>query len=60
MRSQEEENEKALKILPDLLKKIDCIDDQREKVGFLLKGILAGNVFDLGAASVSTSDSCCL
>lgn len=53
--SQDEENAKALKILPSLLQRVDAIADPKERVEFLIKGMLAGNVFDLGASNVSTT-----
>eukprot|EP00897_Mesotaenium_endlicherianum_P007483 jgi/Mesen1/6763/ME000346S05945 len=46
-----EENEKALALLPAVLKKIDSIQDPRERIEHLLRGVFAGNIFDLGAVS---------
>ncbi|CAI5517959.1 unnamed protein product [Closterium sp. Naga37s-1] len=44
-----EENEKALAMLPATLKRIDAVEDLKERIEVLVKGVLAGNIFDLGA-----------
>jgi len=42
------ETEAALKRLPDLLASLDAMPE-RERVGTLMRGVFAGNIFDLGA-----------
>ena len=48
-----DENDKALKLLPALLKELDAIDEG-QRLETLVRGVFAGNMFDLGA--VSTND----
>lgn len=50
---KETETEQALKEFSDRIKKISLIEDFREKWEELVKGVLAGNVFDWGASAVS-------
>eukprot|EP01024_Parvocaulis_polyphysoides_P012770 TRINITY_DN14758_c0_g2_i1.p2 TRINITY_DN14758_c0_g2~~TRINITY_DN14758_c0_g2_i1.p2 ORF type:complete len:261 (-),score=42.69 TRINITY_DN14758_c0_g2_i1:58-840(-) len=50
---KDEENEKALQYLPILLKEIDGVSDVRERLELVIKGVFAGNIFDLGAAHSS-------
>ena len=48
-----DENEKALKLLPSLLAELDAMSAE-ERLESLVRGVFAGNMFDLGA--VSTND----
>ncbi|GBG83251.1 hypothetical protein CBR_g36866 [Chara braunii] len=48
-----EENESALKLLPSLLEEIDLINDGVQRLERLIKGVFAGNIFDLGAAKTA-------
>ena len=47
---KQEENRKALDLLPEVLAEIDAETDLRERYELLLRGVCAANVFDLGAA----------
>eukprot|EP00271_Cylindrocystis_brebissonii_P018921 TRINITY_DN5523_c2_g1_i1.p1 TRINITY_DN5523_c2_g1~~TRINITY_DN5523_c2_g1_i1.p1 ORF type:complete len:369 (-),score=61.26 TRINITY_DN5523_c2_g1_i1:261-1367(-) len=46
-----EENAKALALLPAHLKTIDAIEDDSKRIEQLLRGVFAGNLFDLGAVN---------
>ncbi|BDA44552.1 4'-phosphopantetheine phosphatase [Coccomyxa sp. Obi] len=46
-----EENEKALALLPGVLRDLDAITDHSQRLEMVLRGVFAGNIFDLGAAS---------
>ncbi|KAK9908314.1 hypothetical protein WJX75_005862 [Coccomyxa subellipsoidea] len=46
-----EENEKALALLPAVLRELDAITDHSQRLEMVLRGVFAGNIFDLGAAS---------
>ncbi|CAK0782572.1 hypothetical protein CVIRNUC_005784 [Coccomyxa viridis] len=46
-----EENDKALALLPGVLKELDAIEDHSKRLELLFRGVFAGNVFDLGAAT---------
>lgn len=48
---KDEENEKALNLLSGVLKIIDGIGNPGERIEQLIRGILAGNIFDLGATT---------
>ena len=50
---QEEENVKAISLLSDVIIRADSIDDNGERLEHLLKGIFAGNIFDLGVTQVA-------
>jgi uncharacterized protein with ATP-grasp and redox domains len=45
------ENEQALSLLPDLLAELDSISDPTARLEQALRGVFAGNIFDLGAAA---------
>jgi type II pantothenate kinase len=45
------ENAKALATLPSVLREIDAIRDPGARIEALVRGVFAGNVFDLGAAA---------
>ncbi|CAL5228788.1 g11981 [Coccomyxa viridis] len=46
-----EENAKALDLLPGVLRELDAIQDHSKRLELLLRGVFAGNIFDLGAAT---------
>ena len=46
-----EENARALATLPAVLREIDAIRDPGARIEALVRGVFAGNVFDLGAAA---------
>ncbi|KHN74784.1 Pantothenate kinase 4 [Toxocara canis] len=46
------ENERALTELSEVLKEVDAIGDERDRQIRVVKGLLAGNVFDWGAKEV--------
>ena len=48
---KQRENEVALRLLPDLLRAIDAVPPGMDRGVRLLRGVLAGNIFDLGAAA---------
>uniref|UniRef100_A0A061SEX1 Gluconolactonase n=1 Tax=Tetraselmis sp. GSL018 TaxID=582737 RepID=A0A061SEX1_9CHLO len=50
LRVKEEENDRALNFLPDLIKEFDAIDDPCGRMELAVQGVFAGNIFDLGAA----------
>eukprot|EP00245_Coleochaete_scutata_P016448 TRINITY_DN7690_c0_g1_i1.p1 TRINITY_DN7690_c0_g1~~TRINITY_DN7690_c0_g1_i1.p1 ORF type:complete len:370 (+),score=97.00 TRINITY_DN7690_c0_g1_i1:49-1158(+) len=50
---KETENKNALAILPSVVKKVDAVEDDGERCEHLVKGILAGNIFDLGASETT-------
>lgn len=49
-----EENTKALQLLPQLLQELDSIRDVHTRLATALRGVFAGNIFDLGAASTES------
>lgn len=50
--AKQQENEASLQLLPQLLSELDALDSH-ERVGRLIEGVLAGNIFDLGATSTA-------
>ncbi len=56
---KDEENAKAIKLLEHVVDTADAIKDDGERIEHLVKGVFSGNIFDLGAAQVS-STPCCL
>uniref|UniRef100_A0A7S1T206 Damage-control phosphatase ARMT1-like metal-binding domain-containing protein n=1 Tax=Tetraselmis chuii TaxID=63592 RepID=A0A7S1T206_9CHLO len=46
-----EENEKALRVLPGVLRELDSQDDPEARLELAIRGVFAGNIFDLGAAA---------
>jgi uncharacterized protein with ATP-grasp and redox domains len=56
---KDEENAKAIKLLEHVVDTADAITDDGERIEHLVKGVFSGNIFDLGAAQVS-STPCCL
>ena len=43
---------KAISLLNDVVTQADSIDDHGERLEHLLKGVFAGNIFDLGVTQV--------
>mmetsp|Transcript_39867 Transcript_39867/g.113104 ORF Transcript_39867/g.113104 Transcript_39867/m.113104 type:complete len:792 (+) Transcript_39867:122-2497(+) len=46
-----EENNKALKLLPAVLKELDSVQDPQSRFELAVRGVFSGNIFDLGAAA---------
>jgi type II pantothenate kinase len=51
LRVKAEEDEAALRLLPGVLRGLDAVADPRRRLELAVRGVLAGNVFDLGAAA---------
>lgn len=49
---QDEENAKAMTLFEGVVKLNDAIEDDTKRTENLVRGILAGNIFDLGSAKV--------
>lgn len=52
--SKEEENAKAISLFANVVLLNDAIEDGGKRVENLVRGIFAGNIFDLGSAQVSS------
>ncbi|KAF5826462.1 hypothetical protein DUNSADRAFT_3028 [Dunaliella salina] len=50
-RVKRDENAAALAVLPGVLKNLDGCSDTSERLELALRGVLAGNIFDLGAST---------
>ncbi|PKA60375.1 Uncharacterized protein AXF42_Ash008435 [Apostasia shenzhenica] len=50
---KDDENAKAISLFEDVVRLNDAIDDDRNRVENLVRGILAGNIFDLGSAQLA-------
>ncbi|KAK2665748.1 hypothetical protein Ddye_004322 [Dipteronia dyeriana] len=50
---KDEENEKAISLFGDVVRLNDAIDDPGKRVENLIRGIFAGNIFDLGSAQLA-------
>ncbi|ONK81851.1 uncharacterized protein A4U43_C01F33520 [Asparagus officinalis] len=50
---KDEENAKAIALFEGVVQLNDAIEDDGERVENLIKGILAGNIFDLGSAQLA-------
>ncbi|GAX75016.1 hypothetical protein CEUSTIGMA_g2462.t1 [Chlamydomonas eustigma] len=48
---KEQENMQALNVLPSVLQELDQIQDMHERWNLCLRGVFAGNIFDLGAVA---------
>lgn len=48
-----DENRKALELLPGVLRDVDAAPPGEARFGELLRGVFAGNVFDLGASATA-------
>jgi hypothetical protein len=49
---KDEENAKAISLFPEVVSLSDAIEDDGERLENLVRGIFAGNIFDLGSAQV--------
>lgn len=49
---QDEENAKAISLFEEVVRLNDAIEDEAKRVKNLVRGIFAGNIFDLGSAKV--------
>ncbi|BBN01315.1 type II pantothenate kinase [Marchantia polymorpha subsp. ruderalis] len=50
---KDEENTKCLALFPDVVKTADNIEDVGERIEHLMRGVFAGNIFDLGASQLA-------
>lgn len=50
---KDEENEKAISLFEDVVRLNDAIEDEVKRLENLVKGIFAGNIFDLGSAQLA-------
>ncbi|KAK6141106.1 hypothetical protein DH2020_025161 [Rehmannia glutinosa] len=50
---KDEENAKAISLFEDVVRPNDAIQDEVERVENLIRGIFAGNIFDLGSAQLA-------
>ncbi|XP_054779067.1 damage-control phosphatase At2g17340-like [Prosopis cineraria] len=50
---KEEENEKAMTLFQDVVRLNDAIEDEGKRLENLVRGIFAGNIFDLGSARLA-------
>ncbi|TXG65054.1 hypothetical protein EZV62_012048 [Acer yangbiense] len=49
----DEENEKAISLFGDVVRLNDAIEDPGKRIENLIRGIFAGNIFDLGSAQLA-------
>lgn len=49
---QDEENSKVISLFEDVIRLNDAIEDEGKRLENIVRGIFAGNVFDLGSAQV--------
>ena len=49
--AKQKENETAMSLLPAVLAEIDAISDEPERIERVMRGVFAGNIFDMGAVS---------
>jgi hypothetical protein len=50
---KDEENAKAISLFPEVVSLSDAIEDDGERLENLVRGIFAGNIFDLGSAQLA-------
>ncbi|KAJ4846626.1 hypothetical protein Tsubulata_014639 [Turnera subulata] len=50
---KDEENAKAISLFPDVVRLNDPIEDEAKRLENLVRGIFAGNIFDLGSAQLA-------
>lgn len=50
---QDDENAKAISLFKGVVQLNDAIEDGGKRLENLIRGILAGNIFDLGSAQVN-------
>ena len=51
--SQDDENAKAIPLFKEVVQLNDAIEDGSKRLENLIRGIFAGNIFDLGSARVN-------
>ena len=51
--SQDDENAKAIPLFKEVVQLNDAIEDGSKRLESLIRGIFAGNIFDLGSARVN-------
>lgn len=56
---QDEENARAISLFKDVVSLNDAIEDEAKRVENLVRGVFAGNIFDLGSAHVGFLDPFC-
>lgn len=49
---QDDENARAISLFKDVVSLNDAIEDEAKRVENLVRGVFAGNIFDLGSAQV--------
>lgn len=49
---QDEENANAITLFEDVVRLNDAIEDESKRLENLVRGVFAGNIFDLGSAQV--------
>lgn len=52
-RIKDEENAKALAMFPEVTRLADAVADEGARVEHLVRGVLSGNIFDLGSVSLA-------
>lgn len=50
---KDEENAKAISLFPEVVSLSDAIEDEGERLQNLVRGMFAGNIFDLGSAQLA-------
>ncbi|KAJ4913955.1 Uncharacterized protein Rs2_08576 [Raphanus sativus] len=50
---KDEENAKAISLFPEVVRLSDAIEDEGKRIENLVRGIFAGNIFDLGSAQLA-------
>ncbi|KAF8101071.1 hypothetical protein N665_0210s0007 [Sinapis alba] len=50
---KDEENAKAISLFPEVVRLSDEIEDEGKRIESLVRGIFAGNIFDLGSAQLA-------
>jgi uncharacterized protein with ATP-grasp and redox domains len=50
---KDEENAKAISLFPEVVRLSDAINDEGKRIENLVRGIFAGNIFDLGSAQLA-------
>jgi uncharacterized protein with ATP-grasp and redox domains len=48
-----DETEKALELLPQILEEVDAINEPEKRMRFVVEGVFAGNMFDLGTEELA-------
>jgi uncharacterized protein with ATP-grasp and redox domains len=51
---KQRENESAMRVLPKWLQSLDAIEDHHARLAELCRGILAGNLFDMGVKATAS------